>query len=60
MVMVMGMGMGIMIMIRISIQVMVGENMSSRELVWLLLSKYRMRHRDPKVIMRMIKIICFF
>ena len=30
-------------------QVMVGENMSSRELVWLLLSKYRMRHRDPKV-----------
>ena len=30
-------------------QLMVGENMSSRELVWLLLSKYRMRHRDPKV-----------
>merc|ERR550532_3899572 len=30
-------------------QVMVGENMSSRELVWLLLSKYRMRHRDPKL-----------
>jgi len=29
--------------------VMVGENMSSRELVWLLLSKYRMRHRDPKL-----------
>ena len=28
---------------------MVGENMTSRELVWLLLSKYRMRHRDPKV-----------
>ena len=31
------------------VQVMVGENMTSRELVWLLLSKYRMRHRDPKV-----------
>ena len=30
-------------------QVIVAENMSSRELVWLLLSKYRMRHRDPKV-----------
>ena len=31
------------------LQVIVGENMTSRELVWLLLAKYRMRHRDPKV-----------
>lgn len=29
--------------------VIVGENMSSRELIWLLLSKYRMKHRDPKL-----------
>jgi len=29
--------------------VIVGETMSSRELIWLLLSKYRMKHRDPKL-----------
>jgi hypothetical protein len=31
------------------VQVIVLETMSSRELVWLLLSKCRMRHRDPKL-----------
>ena len=29
--------------------VIVSENMSSKDLVWLLLSKCRMKHRDPKL-----------
>ena len=30
--------------------VIVSRGMTGRELIWLLLSKYRMKHRDPKVL----------